>query len=286
MKKSKLIKEYIEVKAFEVKEYLTRFGTIKVKRKKIEVIKNNVFKIKNYEDLIKTKSTFFNEILFVINEIYKAIKSPSILMTFLIVFLLFISVIKKTHNIDSKFDFINSDKLLENYEILMFNIDSLNNKMSKWKSLLDKNLILEKNKNNKSYWSALSIKDYSYNLRGGACFGGYSFNIEVKDNQVISITDNNDSNLTSDQFIDKYKFNPSINQIFNVFETILTDNPDYYSIEYDSVLKYPKNAFFDFKNCIKDEEGCWEISDFKHDEKSLKTKNYYYHEPIAIYNGC
>ena len=136
--------------------------------------------------------------------------------------------------------------------------------MIEWKSLLNKNISLEKNIRNQSYWSALNIKDYSYNLRGGACFGGYNFSIKVQNNQVISITEissrefdperkhakteNYDSNITLDDFIDKYQFNPSINQIFTVFGSILSNNPYHHIIEYDSILKYPKSAFFDFSN--------------------------------------
>jgi hypothetical protein len=267
----------------------------------VELVKNNVFEIKNYKDLIKTKSTFFNEILFVINNFYKTIKSPSILISFLVVFLLFI-VVKRTSNIESKWNVINGDILYENYQTLKFDIDSINYKMIEWKSLLNKNISLEKNIRNQSYWSALNIKDYSYNLRGGACFGGYNFSIKVQNNQVISITEissrefdperkhakteNYDSNITLDDFIDKYQFNPSINQIFTVFGTILSNNPYHHIIEYDSILKYPKSAFFDFSNCILDEEGCWAIDNLKYDKKSLEVKNNYNHGMLAMYNGC
>ena len=93
MKKSKLIKEYIEVQAFEVKEYLTRCGTLKFKRKKVEVIKKSVFEIKGYNDLIKSKLSFLNEILHDFGKIYNVIKSPFFIITFLVVCLLFIASI-------------------------------------------------------------------------------------------------------------------------------------------------------------------------------------------------
>ena len=112
-------------------------------------------------------------------------------------------------------------------------------------------------------------------MRGGACFGGYNYDIKVKDNKVISISSIDGVELTLEEFFNKYEFNPSINQIFNVFEAVLSSYPDGYIINYDSILKYPKNAFFDFKNCIIDEEGCWEISNLKFEKKVFENKQFY-----------
>ena len=274
MKKSKLIKEYIEVQAFEVKEYLTRCGTLKFKRKKVEVIKKSVFEIKGYNDLIKSKLSFLNEILHDFVKIYNVIKSPFFIITFLVVCLLFIAV-KKIHKIESKFDLINGSELYDYYEKFEVNIDSLELKINEWKLLLDRNKSLVKIRNNQSFWKTLNINDYSYNLKGGACFGGYNYDIKVKDNKVISISSIDGVELTLEEFFNKYEFNPSINQIFNVFETVLSSYPDGYIINYDSILKYPKNAFFDFKNCIIDEEGCWEISNLKFEKKVFENKQFY-----------
>ena len=44
MKKPKLIKEYLEVQSFQIKEYISINGRIITKRKKVDVIVHNTYK--------------------------------------------------------------------------------------------------------------------------------------------------------------------------------------------------------------------------------------------------
>ena len=51
MKKPKLIKEYLEVQSFQIKEYITINGRIITKRKKNDVIVHNTYKTEDYEKI-------------------------------------------------------------------------------------------------------------------------------------------------------------------------------------------------------------------------------------------
>ena len=43
----------------------------------------------------------------------------------------------------------------------------------------------------------------------------------------------------------------------------LSNNPDYYEIEYDTNYGFPKSMFFDMSEMIADEEIAYYITDFK-----------------------
>ena len=63
MKKPKLIKEYLEVQSFQIKEYITINGRIITKRKKIDVIVHNTYKTEDYEKLLLNKFSLKNKII-------------------------------------------------------------------------------------------------------------------------------------------------------------------------------------------------------------------------------
>ena len=63
MKKPKLIKEYLEVQSFQIKEYITINGRIITKRKKVDVIVHNTYKTEDYEKLLLNKFSLKNKII-------------------------------------------------------------------------------------------------------------------------------------------------------------------------------------------------------------------------------
>ena len=63
MKKPKLIKEYLEVQSFQIKEYITINGRIITNRKKIDVIVHNTYKTEDYEKLLLNKFSLKNKII-------------------------------------------------------------------------------------------------------------------------------------------------------------------------------------------------------------------------------
>ena len=52
MKKPKLIKEYLEVQSFQIKEYITINGRIITKRKKVDVIVHNTYKTSHLTQIL------------------------------------------------------------------------------------------------------------------------------------------------------------------------------------------------------------------------------------------
>jgi len=281
MKKLKLIKEYIEVHSYEVKEYISQSKQVIVKRKKIDVLRNNIFQIKNYKSLVNKKESSLKIAWNFIKELFKRIKlSINLLSFFSLVF--FVLMLMKVNDINDKFNQFEGKELFKINQELKIEIDSLRNFDFKLEEKIKKFNIIQ----NQIYWENMQLKNYSYSLDGGACFIGYKYDITVSDGKVQLIKDQDGREVSNDQFVKDYGFTPTIKEIFNVFHKILAlDNPEYYNIQYDSHFKYPSSAFFDFSRCTLDEEGCWGISNFDFEDKNL-PKNKFNSNNVAVYSFC
>ena len=289
MKKLKLIKEYIEVHSYEVKEYISHLKQVIVKRKKIDVLRNNIFQIKNYKSLVSKKESSLMVAWNFIKELFKKIKlSINLLSFFSLIF--FVLMLMKVNDINDRFNQFDGKELFKiNQELkteLKDQIELLQDSLRNFDFELEKKLKKFNLIENQIYWENMQLKNYSYLLKGGACFIGYKYDITVSNGKVQLIKDQDGREVSNDQFVKDYGFTPTIKEIFNVFHKILAvDNPEYYNINYDSYFKYPSSAFFDYSSCSLDEEGCWEISNFDFGDKNL-LKNKFNSNNVAVYSFC
>ena len=112
MKKLKLIKEYIEVHTYEVKEYISQSKQVIIKRKKIDVLRNNIFQIKNYKSLVNKKESSLKVAWNFIKELFKKIKlSINLLSFFSLVF--FVLMLLKINDINDKFNRFDGTELFK-----------------------------------------------------------------------------------------------------------------------------------------------------------------------------
>jgi len=286
MKNPKLIKEYLEVQSFQIKEYITINGRIITKRKKVDVIVHNTYKTEDYEKLILNKFSLKNKIINFFEKLntcngkFNFINILSIIIIFFIVF-------KSNSSIKDNLDKFKEEGLFQIHTELQKTRDSLRLNFDNANFLNSQSKQLNELNTNKTYWQALGLENYSFSLSGGACFGGAVFDIKISNGKIHSIYNLNGDKLDENDFLKKYQFRPTIKSIYDVFnKIILLGNPEQFSISYDSSLKYPKSAFFNFKNCVYDEEGCWEILNFQYDEKELPKNLYFINAPIATFSNC
>ena len=219
------------------------------------------------------------------NNVFKQIFSSSKLL-YLLISILLITVLKRTHKIQTTFNEFDFQTSVELFSKLNSNIDSLAKKTNELKQSY---LIAKKHTQfakSKGYWNGLNIKNYSYTLKGGACSNGYEYNVIVKDGEIETISSNDKTKITSKDFFIKYGFVPTINELYKIFEEIIIFiNPDDFSINYDNKFKYPKSAFFDYRSCVLDEESCWQVDDLNILD-SLMPKKKYNDGVIATFIRC
>ena len=220
-----------------------------------------------------------------INDVIKQIFSSSKVI-YLLISILLITVLKRTHKIQTSFNEFEIHTSAVLYKKLNSNIDSLSKKIIELKQ---SQLIAKKHtqfNESKGYWNGLNIKNYSYNLKGGACRNGYEYDVIIKDGQIETITSYDKTKITSKDFFIKYGFVPTINELYKIFEEIIIFiNPDDFSINYDNKFKYPKSAFFDYRSCVLDEESCWQVDDLNI-INSLMPKKMYNDGVIATFIRC
>lgn len=286
MKKPKLIKEYLEVQSFQIKEYITINGRIITKRKKIDVIVHNTYKTEDYEKLLLNKFSLKNKIINFFEKLNTCTGKFNFI-NILSIIIIFFFVFKSNSSIKDNLDKFKEEGLFQIHTELQKTRDSLKLNFDNANFLNSQSKQLNELNTNKTYWQALALENYSFSLSGGACFGGSVFDIKISNGKIHSISNLNGDKLDENDFLKKYQFRPTIKNIYDVFnKIILLGNPEQFSISYDSSLKYPKSAFFNFKNCVYDEEGCWEILNFQYDEKELPKNLYFINAPIATFSNC
>ena len=103
MKKPKLIKEYLEVQSFQIKEYITINGRIITKRKKIDVIVHDTYKTEDYEKLLLNKFSLKNKII----NFFEKLKTCTVKFNFiniLSIIIIFFIVFKSSNSIKDNLD--------------------------------------------------------------------------------------------------------------------------------------------------------------------------------------
>jgi Family of unknown function (DUF6174) len=110
-------------------------------------------------------------------------------------------------------------------------------------------LIRESNKQER-VWSEQNITNYSYTLRVN-CYCVIERNgphlIKVTNNKIVSVNGQPyNPELTG--------ILPTVNELFDIIQTKLTQKPFQQSLEYHPVLGYPTSVYFDMDERIADEE--------------------------------
>tara|TARA_B100000902_G_scaffold22364_1_gene27016 strand:+ start:3384 stop:3812 length:429 start_codon:yes stop_codon:yes gene_type:complete len=110
-------------------------------------------------------------------------------------------------------------------------------------------------------WLSLDIKNYSMTQQISCYCYPEDFimpkDILVQSGKIITI-----NGYSPEKTIGFESFY-TIDEIFQFFDSKLSNNPDYYEIEYDTDYGFPKSMFFDMSEMIADEEIGYYITDFK-----------------------
>ena len=110
-------------------------------------------------------------------------------------------------------------------------------------------------------WLSLDIKNYSMTQQISCYCYPEDFtmpkDILVQSGKIITI-----NGYSPEKTIGFGSFY-TIDEIFQFFDSKLSNNPDYYEIEYDTNYGFPKSMFFDMSEMIADEEIAYYITDFK-----------------------
>jgi len=110
-------------------------------------------------------------------------------------------------------------------------------------------------------WLSLDIKNYSMTQQISCYCYPEDFimpkDILVQSGKIITI-----NGYSPEKTIGFESFY-TIDEIFQFFDSKLSNNPDYYEIEYDTDYGFPKSMFFDMSEMIADEEIAYYITDFK-----------------------
>ena len=85
-------------------------------------------------------------------------------------------------------------------------------------------------------------------------------NIEIKNNDLFKV---NGKSVTLEQLQNEYWDVKTIEELFNIIDSKLEDDPFSYSLQFDENYGYPIDIYFDMDEMIADEEIGYTISNFK-----------------------
>ena len=111
-------------------------------------------------------------------------------------------------------------------------------------------------------WNDSEINSYSYSLYVSCyCIGrGDPNEIKVTNNKIKKV---NGKSVTSEQLENEYWDVKTIEELFNIIESKLEDNPFSHSIKFDKSFGYPIDIYFDMDEMIADEEIGYYVTNFK-----------------------
>ena len=93
------------------------------------------------------------------------------------------------------------------------------------------------------------------------CIGrGDPNEIKVTNNKIKKV---NGKSVTSEQLENEYWDVKTIEELFNIIDSKLEDDPFSYSLQFDENYGYPIDIYFDMDEMIADEEIGYTISNFK-----------------------
>ena len=110
-------------------------------------------------------------------------------------------------------------------------------------------------------WDNKNFNNYEYTL-DVSCYCIYEGpnNIEIKNNVLFRV---NGKSVTLEQLQNEYWDVKTIEQLFNIIDSKLEDDPFSYSLQFDKNYGYPIVIYFDMDEMIADEEISYTISNFK-----------------------
>ena len=110
-------------------------------------------------------------------------------------------------------------------------------------------------------WDNKNFNNYEYTL-DVSCYCIYEGpnNIEIKNNVLFRV---NGKSVTLEQLQNEYWDVKTIEQLFNIIDLKLEDDPFSYSLQFDENYGYPIVIYFDMDEMIADEEISYTISNFK-----------------------
>ncbi len=113
----------------------------------------------------------------------------------------------------------------------------------------------------KDLWYSLNIISYEMTQQISCFCFPYEFilpkSIKVENDKIISIDGKHPKEMIG------YESFYSINSLFYFIENNLSENPEFYEINYHEEYGFPESIYFDMSKAIADEEIGYYISDFK-----------------------
>tara|TARA_X000000950_G_scaffold246017_1_gene303170 strand:- start:1475 stop:1909 length:435 start_codon:yes stop_codon:yes gene_type:complete len=113
----------------------------------------------------------------------------------------------------------------------------------------------------KDLWYSLNIISYEMTQQISCFCFPYEFilpkSIKVENDKIISIDGKHPKETIG------YESFYSINSLFYFIENNLSENPEFYEINYNEEYGFPESIYFDMSKAIADEEIGYYISDFK-----------------------
>jgi len=110
-------------------------------------------------------------------------------------------------------------------------------------------------------WNDSNINSYSYTLTVSCyCIDTEPNDIKVVNNKIKKV---NGKSVTEDDLENIYWNVKSFDEIFEIIDEKLKDNPFLYTIKFDQSLGYPIDIYFDMDEMIADEEIGYYVTNFK-----------------------
>lgn len=110
-------------------------------------------------------------------------------------------------------------------------------------------------------WSDSKINSYSYTLTVSCyCIDTEPNDIKVVNNKIKKV---NGKSVTEDDLENIYWNVKSFDEIFEIIDEKLKDNPFLYTIKFDQSFGYPIDIYFDMDEMIADEEIGYYVTNFK-----------------------
>lgn len=110
-------------------------------------------------------------------------------------------------------------------------------------------------------WHDSKINSYSYTLTVSCyCIDTEPNDIKVVNNKIKKV---NGKSVTEDDLENIYWNVKSFDEIFEIIDEKLKDNPFLYTIKFDQSFGYPIDIYFDMEEMIADEEIGYYVTNFK-----------------------
>lgn len=113
----------------------------------------------------------------------------------------------------------------------------------------------------KEKWENKNFNNYKYTLEVSCyCNNDGPNDIEIKNNDLFKV---NGKSVTSEQLENEYWDVKTIEELFNIIDSKLEDNPFRFTLKFDESYGFPIDIYFDMEEMIADEEIGYKISYFQ-----------------------